>query len=70
MYYGLGSFCFIKSNKRQHRSWVGMIARIEVEKNGVMRAGYSLVRQNQDKETVICPAGAGNRRNRAAAGAV
>ena len=55
MYYGLGSFCFIKSNKRQHHSWVGMIARIDVEKNGVVRAGYSLVRQNQDKETVICP---------------
>jgi poly-gamma-glutamate synthesis protein (capsule biosynthesis protein) len=55
VYYGLGSFCFIKSNKKQHRSWVGMIARLEVEKNRALRAGYSLVRQNADKETVLCP---------------
>ncbi len=55
VYYGLGSFCFIKSNKKQHRSWVGMIARLEVEKNRVLQAGYSLVRQNADSETVLCP---------------
>lgn len=53
VYYGLGSFCFIKSNKKQHRNWVGMIARVGVEKSGVVEAGYSLVRQNPDRETVI-----------------
>lgn len=54
VFYGLGSFCFIKSNKKQHRDWVGMIARLEVEKNRVVQAGFSLVRQNPEKETVIC----------------
>jgi len=54
VYYGLGSFCFIKSNKKQHRAWVGMIARLEVEKNRVVQAGYSLVRQGADKEITLC----------------
>lgn len=53
VFYGLGSFCFIKSNKKQHRGWVGMIARLDVEKNGIARAGYSLVRQNPDTEVVL-----------------
>jgi poly-gamma-glutamate synthesis protein (capsule biosynthesis protein) len=53
VYYGLGSFCFIKSNKKQHRDWVGMIARLGVEKSGIVEAGYSLVRQNPDTEVVL-----------------
>jgi poly-gamma-glutamate synthesis protein (capsule biosynthesis protein) len=53
IYYGLGSFCFIKSNKRYLRGWVGLLARITYEGGHVRRMGFSFVRQNDDTEVVI-----------------
>ncbi|MBI3043791.1 MAG: CapA family protein [Betaproteobacteria bacterium] len=54
VYYGLGPFCFIKTNKRAHYGWVGMIAHVEVDRTGVVEAAFSLVRQNADKDVTIC----------------
>jgi poly-gamma-glutamate synthesis protein (capsule biosynthesis protein) len=53
IYYGLGSFCFIKSNKRYLRGWVGLLARVAYEGSHAQRMGFSFVRQNDDTEVVI-----------------
>lgn len=53
IYYGLGSFCFIKSNKRYLKGWVGMMARVTFDDKRVSRITFSLVRQNDDTEIVI-----------------
>ena len=55
IYYGLGSFCFIKSNKRYLKGWVGMMARVIFEDKRVSRMAFSLVRQNDNTEVVIRP---------------
>ena len=55
IYYGLGSFCFIKSNKRYLKGWVGMMARMTFEDRRVSRMAFSLVRQNDNTEVVIRP---------------
>lgn len=56
VFYGLGSFCFIKSNKRFLKGWVGMMARVSFDDNRVSRIAFSLVRQNDDTEVLIRPA--------------
>ncbi len=56
IFYGLGSFCFIKSNKRYLKGWVGMMARVSFENNQVSKVAYSLVRQNDATEVLIRPA--------------
>lgn len=53
IYYGLGSFCFIKSNKRYLKGWVGMMARVTFDDKRVSRITFSLVRQNDDTVIVI-----------------
>jgi poly-gamma-glutamate capsule biosynthesis protein CapA/YwtB (metallophosphatase superfamily) len=53
IYYGLGSFCFVRSNKRFLRGWVGLLARVTYEGGQVKRMGFSFVRQNDDTEVVI-----------------
>lgn len=55
IYYGLGSFCFIKSNKRYLRGWVGLLARVTYDGDKVKQMGFSFVRQNDDTEIVIRP---------------
>ena len=55
IYYGLGSFCFIKSNKRYLKGWVGMMARVTFEDKRVSKIAFSLVRQHDDTEIVIQP---------------
>jgi poly-gamma-glutamate synthesis protein (capsule biosynthesis protein) len=55
IYYGLGSFCFIKSNKRFLRGWVGMMARVTVDEGRVTEAAFSWVRQHDNTEIVIQP---------------
>jgi len=55
IYYGLGSFCFIKSNKRFLKGWVGMMARVTFEDGRISRMGFSLVRQNDNTEVEIRP---------------
>jgi poly-gamma-glutamate synthesis protein (capsule biosynthesis protein) len=53
IYYGLGMFCFVHSNKKQHAGWTGMTANLSVENKALARAAFSLVRQNEHKEIVI-----------------
>ena len=53
IYYGLGSFCFIKSNKRYLKGWVGMMARVTFDDKRVSKITFSLVRQNDNTEIVI-----------------
>jgi poly-gamma-glutamate synthesis protein (capsule biosynthesis protein) len=53
IYYGLGSFCFVKSNKRYLRGWVGMLARVTFDADRAVQMGFSFVRQNDDTEVVI-----------------
>jgi poly-gamma-glutamate synthesis protein (capsule biosynthesis protein) len=55
IYYGLGSFCFIKSNKRYLRGWVGLLARVTYDGDNVKQMGFSFVRQNDDTEIVVRP---------------
>jgi len=55
IYYGLGSFCFIKSNKRFLKGWVGMMARVTFEEGRISKMGFSLVRQNDNTEVEIRP---------------
>lgn len=55
IYYGLGSFCFIKSNKRYLKGWVGMMARVSFENNRVSKIAFSLVRQSDNTEITIQP---------------
>ena len=55
IYYGLGSFCFIKSNKRFLKGWVGMLARVRFEDGKLGQIGFSLVRQNDHTEVEIRP---------------
>ena len=55
IYYGLGSFCFVKSNKRFLKGWVGMMARVSFEDGRISKMGFSLVRQNDNTEVEIRP---------------
>jgi len=55
IYYGLGSFCFIRSNKKVHRNWVGMLGRVTFENGQATRIAYSMVRQNEAGEVVVSP---------------
>ena len=57
IYYGLGSFCFIKSNKRYLRGWIGLLARVTFDGDRASRIAFSFVRQNDDTEVVIRPPG-------------
>jgi poly-gamma-glutamate capsule biosynthesis protein CapA/YwtB (metallophosphatase superfamily) len=56
IFYGLSSFCFIKSNKRFLKGWVGVMARVTFENHEVSKVAYSLVRQNDATEVLIRPA--------------
>jgi poly-gamma-glutamate capsule biosynthesis protein CapA/YwtB (metallophosphatase superfamily) len=56
IFYGLSSFCFIKSNKRYLKGWVGVMARVTFEDRKVSKVAYSLVRQNDATEVLIRPA--------------
>jgi hypothetical protein len=48
VFYGLGQFCFMRTNKRVHRGWVGMAAHIELVEKRLSRVAYALVRQADD----------------------
>jgi poly-gamma-glutamate capsule biosynthesis protein CapA/YwtB (metallophosphatase superfamily) len=53
IYYGLGSFCFIKSNKRYLKGWVGLLARVAFENHEIGKIAFSFVRQSDNTEVVI-----------------
>lgn len=56
IYYGLGMFCFIRSNKRVHRGWTGMAAHLTIEDKSLASAAFSIVRQNDATEVLFNPA--------------
>jgi len=56
IFYGLSSFCFIRSNKRFLRGWVGVVPKIAFDaRNQVARIGFMLVRQADDGEITFRP---------------
>jgi poly-gamma-glutamate capsule biosynthesis protein CapA/YwtB (metallophosphatase superfamily) len=50
IFYGLSSFCFIKSNKRYLRGWVGVVPRLTFDDHRLSTIAFSLVRQNDATE--------------------
>jgi poly-gamma-glutamate capsule biosynthesis protein CapA/YwtB (metallophosphatase superfamily) len=48
VFYGLGQFCFMRTNKRVHTGWVGMTANITMDGNRITKVSYALVRQAED----------------------
>ncbi len=50
IYYGLGMFCFIRSNKKVHRGWTGMSAQLTFDGKSLSEAAFSIVRQNDAGE--------------------
>ena len=56
VFYGLGSFCFARGNKKVHRNWVGTIARITLENKRLNRVAFSLARQGENTEIRLCAA--------------
>jgi hypothetical protein len=56
IFYGLSSFCFIRSNKRFLRGWVGVVPKIDFDdRNQVARIAFMLVRQAEDGEITFRP---------------
>lgn len=53
IYYGLGMFCFLHSNKKRHAGWIGMTAHLRVEEKKLSRAACMFVRQNDNKEVML-----------------
>lgn len=56
IFYGLGSFSFHTGHGgRRHGDWIGMMARIELERSRIAGASFRFVRHNDKNETVLCP---------------
>ena len=54
IFYGLGMFCFIRTNKKVHRGWTGMAAHLTFENKSLSEAAFSIVRQNEAGEVTFC----------------
>jgi poly-gamma-glutamate capsule biosynthesis protein CapA/YwtB (metallophosphatase superfamily) len=58
IFYGLGSFSFHTGHGgRRHGDWIGMMARVEIDRQQVAGASFRFVRHNEANETVICAPG-------------
>ena len=55
VYYGLGMFCFIRSNKKAHRGWTGISARLTFDSKTLREAAFAVVRQNDAGEVLFSP---------------
>ena len=56
IFYGLGSFSFHTGHGgRRHGDWIGMMARVDIDKGRVAGASFRFVRHNDANETIICP---------------
>jgi poly-gamma-glutamate capsule biosynthesis protein CapA/YwtB (metallophosphatase superfamily) len=54
IFYGLGSFSFHTGHGgHKHGDWVGMLARVEIDKGTVRRTSFRFVRHNDANETVL-----------------
>ena len=56
IYYGLGMFCFIRSNKKAHRGWTGMAGHLTFKNKTLTETAFSIVRQNEAGEVLLSPA--------------
>jgi poly-gamma-glutamate capsule biosynthesis protein CapA/YwtB (metallophosphatase superfamily) len=55
VFYGLGSFSFHTGHGgRRHGDWIGMMARVEAEPDGIAAARFRFARHNAANETVAC----------------
>ena len=56
IFYGLGSFSFHTGHGgRRHGDWIGMMAKVELDRGRVAGASFRFVRHNDRNETVPCP---------------
>ena len=56
IFYGLSSFCFIRSNKRFLRGWVGVVPKVTFDdRNQIARIAFMLVRQADNGEIMFRP---------------
>ncbi len=55
VFYGLGMFCFIRSNKKVHRGWTGMSAQLTFNGTSLSEAAFSIVRQSDAGEVHMPP---------------
>ena len=53
IFYGLGSFCFMRTNKKPHRGWIGMLPKIALDDNRISRVAFSFVRQAEDTSIAV-----------------
>lgn len=56
VYYGLGMFCFIRSNKKAHRGWTGMAGQLTFENKTLTETAFYIVRQNDAGEVLLSSA--------------
>ncbi len=55
IFYGLGSFSFHTGHGgRRHGDWIGMMAKVEIEPEGIAATRFRFVRHNDRNETVPC----------------
>ena len=55
IFYGVGSFSFHTGHGgRKHGDWVGMLARVAVDRGRTSEAAFRLVRHNEANETYCC----------------
>ena len=55
IYFGLGMFCFIRSNKRVHSGWTGMAGQLTFDNQKLTETAFSIVRQNAATEVRFSP---------------
>ena len=53
IFYGLGQFCFMRTNKRVHTGWIGMMAKVDFEAGRISQVAYALVRQAENTEITV-----------------
>jgi poly-gamma-glutamate capsule biosynthesis protein CapA/YwtB (metallophosphatase superfamily) len=54
VFYGLGSFSFHTGHGgRKHGDWIGMLARVVLDRNAIERVSFRFVRHNEANESVL-----------------
>ena len=53
IFYGLGQFCFMRTNKKVHSGWIGMMANVTLDTKRISKVSYSLVRQSGNTEITV-----------------
>jgi len=53
IFYGMGSFCFMRTNKKLHRGWIGMMPKLALDDSRLSRVAFSFVRQAEDTSIAV-----------------